>query len=125
MPQLMNQRDLIFPAEGIEGQLHIEASVLADGNRIGACHGLAKAKNGIAGSLLFPYRATRHNHRGEAVLVGLGISFALVNICLIALNALLQRFDFLRKLLQNLILQSIALAQMVGLEQLQARHINI
>ena len=71
MPQLMNQRDLIFSAEGVEGQFHIGASVLADGNRVGACHGLAKAKNGIAGSLLFPYRAARHNHRGEAVLVGL------------------------------------------------------
>ena len=44
MPQLMNQRDLIFPAEGVEGQLHIEATVLTDGNRIGACHGLAKAE---------------------------------------------------------------------------------
>ena len=86
MPQLMNQRDLIFSAEGVEGQFHIEASVLADGNRIGACHGLAKAKNGIAGSLLFPYRAARHKHRREAVLVGLDISFALVNIRLIALN---------------------------------------
>ena len=44
MPQLMNQCDLIFPAEGVEGQFHIEASVLADGNRVGACHGLAKAE---------------------------------------------------------------------------------
>ena len=70
MPQLMNHRDLIFSAEGVEGQFHIEASVLADGNRIGACHGLAKAKNGIADSLLFPYRAARHKHRREAVLVG-------------------------------------------------------
>ena len=125
MPQLMNQCDLIFPAEGVEGQLHIEATVLTDGNRIGACHGLAKPENSIAGGLLFSYRAARHKHRREAVLVGLGISFSLVNIRTIALNALLQRFDFLRKLLQNLILQSIALAQMVGLEQLQARHINV
>lgn len=85
MPQLMNQRDLIFSAEGVEGQFHIEATVLTDGNRIGACHGLAKAKNGIA-SLLFPYRAARHKHRREAVLVGLDISFALVNIRMIALN---------------------------------------
>ena len=44
MPQLVNQRDFIFPAEGIEGQLHIKASVLTDGNRVGACHGLAKAE---------------------------------------------------------------------------------
>ena len=86
MPQLMNQRDLIFPAEGIEGQLHIKASVLTDGNRVGACHGLAKTEDGIAGSLLFPYRAARHKHRREAVLVGLDISFALVNIRMIALN---------------------------------------
>lgn len=86
MPQLMNQRDLIFSAEGVEGQFHIEASILADGNQVGACHGLAKTKNGIAGSLLFPYRVARHKHRREAVRVGLGISFALVNICMIALN---------------------------------------
>ena len=75
MPQLMNQCDLIFPAEGVEGQLHIEATVLTDGNRIGACHGLAKAEDGIAGSLLFSYPAARHNHGRETVLVGLGISF--------------------------------------------------
>lgn len=86
MPQLMNQRDLIFPAEGVEGQFHIEATVLTDGNRVGACHGLAKPEDGIAGSLLFSYRAARHKHRGEAVLVGLDISFALVNIRMIALN---------------------------------------
>ena len=125
MPQLMNQCDLIFSAEGIEGQLHVKATVLTDGNRLWACHGLAKAEDGIADGLLFPYRAARHNHRREAVLVGLGIPFSLVNIRTIALNALLQRFDFLRKLLQNLILQRIALAQMVGLEQLQTGHINV
>ena len=89
MPQLMNQRDLIFPAEGVEGQLHIKTAVLTDGNRIGACHGLAEAKDRIAGGFLFSYRAARHNHRREAVLVGLGISFALANIRPIALNALL------------------------------------
>ena len=52
MPQLMDQRDLIFPAEGVEGQLHIKTAVLTDGNRIGACHGLAEAKDGIAGGFL-------------------------------------------------------------------------
>lgn len=90
MPQLVNQRDLIFPTEGIEGQLHVKATVLSDGNRLWACHGLAKAEDGIAGGLLFSYCAARHKHRREAVLVGLGVSFALVNICLIALNALFQ-----------------------------------
>ena len=111
MPQLVNQRDFIFPAKGIEGQLHIKASVLTDGNRVGACHGLAKAEDGIASSLLFPYRAARHNHGRETVLVGLGISFALVNIRFIALNALLQRSDSLGELLQDLILQRILAAR--------------
>jgi len=85
MPQLMNHRDLIFSAEGVEGQFHIEVSVLADGNRIGACHGLAKAKNGIAGSLLFPYRAARHKPERSRPRWA-DISFALVNIRMIALN---------------------------------------
>lgn len=101
----MNQCDLIFPTEGIEGQLHVKATVVTDGNRLWACHGLAKAEDGIAGSLLFPYCAARHKHRREAALVGLGISFALVNICPIALDVLLQRSDSLGELLQDLILQ--------------------
>ena len=90
----MNQCDLIFPTEGIEGQLHVKATVVTDGNRLWACHGL-----------LFPYCAARHKHRREAALVGLGISFALVNICPIALDVLLQRSDSLGELLQDLILQ--------------------
>ena len=57
MPRLVHQHNFVFPSEGVEGPLHIKATALPDGNRIGACHRLhassKEAANGIC--KLFPY----------------------------------------------------------------------
>lgn len=57
MPRLVHQHNFILPSEGVEGPLHIKATALPDGNRIGACHRLHASSKEAANGMhkLFPY----------------------------------------------------------------------
>ena len=125
MPQLMLQGDFVLPAEAVKEQLHIKAAIFTDVDRVRICHGLAESNDGFTGCFLVRYRSSRHYHRREPVLIWQRILSKMSHVSLIALNPLLQRFDLLWELLDDLILQRITLTQVVGLEKLQAGNINV
>ena len=121
----MLQGDFVLPAEAVKEQLHIKAAIFTDVDRVRICHGLAESNDGFTGCFLVRYRSSRHYHRREPVLIWQRILSKLSHVSLIALNPLLQRFDLLWELLDDLILQRITLTQVVGLEKLQAGNINV
>ena len=119
------QGDSELLGETLKGQFHSEAPVLAQGNRIGAGHSFAGGEDGAACRFFVSVDGALHLHGGKAVLVGMGVLFQPVYVGGVALNALFQGHDFLRQILDDLILQGIPLAQMIGFQQLQPLYVDV
>mgnify|MGYP000665293672 CR=1 FL=1 len=64
-------------------------------------------------------------HGGEAVLIGVGVLLQPVHIGKIALNRLLILGNLLRQRLNDLILQGVPLAEVVGFQEPETLHINV
>ena len=119
MAQAADQGDLVLPAQGIEIQLHSKAPIPTQGNGIGVLHGTAGFQNRGACCFLLSIDRALDLHGRESVLVGPGAFLDTLNVVGVPLLPLLQITDFLRELVDNLILQGVSLAQVVGLKELQ------
>ena len=125
MAQAADQGDLVLPAQGIIIQLHSEAPIPSQGNGIRALHGTAGFQNRGACRFLFSKDGSFDFHGREAIFIWVRADLDALDVVSVALLPLLQIPDFLRELMDDLILQGIPLAQMVGLEKLQSRNLNV
>ena len=119
------QSDLELSLKRIKGQVHSKAPVLAQRDRLGAGHGFAGGEDGAARGFLVGVDGPLHLHRGEAVLVGMGVLFQPVYIGKIILNILLKPCDLLGQFLADLVLQGVPLAEVIGFQKPEALHINV
>ena len=65
------------------------------------------------------------NGKAKTINIRLCFNGQVFHILFIAGDSLLQPSDFLRKFFEDLILQTILLAEMVGFQQFQPPHINV
>lgn len=121
------QGQAIFLGEALKEKLHLKAPVLPDDYGVGVGHRLAGVQDCSAGLFLVGIDRALDLHRAEIVFAGVGVILAGSNIGLVPSDALLQRGDLLGKILDNLVLQGVLLAQVAGLDELQLldRHIQV
>ena len=114
MAQLALQGDDILPLHAVEVQLHGKTPILSQRNRVGGGHIAADFQNSGTGCFFTAVDNTLNYHGREAIFVGAGMFLGCGNIRLQALHDLFVGCNFLGKLLDDLILQCVPLAQMGG-----------
>ena len=114
----------IIPAKVLQGQGHLEATVSADGNRVQTCGVLHGVQQGGAGVFFVSEDVSTYYHSRKTILrvwvFGQGF-----HVCLEPGNKALALLNLRREGFEQIILQSILLALMIGLHQLQPGHIHV
>ena len=116
------ERIFLFPGRKLYG--HSEAPVAADLHRLGAFDLLTGVQQGCTGVFFVGQYIAPDLHPGKAILrVRMGGQG--LQVCLKPLDKALVLFDFLREVFQQLVLQTILLALVVGFHQLQLGDLHI
>ena len=101
-------------AEVLHRQGHIKAPVGADGKRLGPLDFLAGRQNCSARVVLLGEGVAPHHHSGKTVL-GVGVGRQRRHVRRKASDIALVLFDLFRKVFQQVVLQPVLLALVVGL----------
>ena len=116
------ERIFLFPSGKFHG--HGIAPVAADLHRIGGFDLLAGIQKGCTGVLLIGQQVSTDLHTGKAVL-RVWVSCQNLQVRFKALDKALVLFNLLREVFEQLVLQTILLALVVGFHQLQAGYLHI
>ena len=116
------ERIFLFPSGKFHG--HGIAPVAADLHRIGGFDLLAGIQKGSTGVLLIGQQVSTDLHTGKAVL-RVWVSCQNLQVRFKALDKALVLFNLLREVFEQLVLQTILLALVVGFHQLQAGYLHI
>ena len=118
------QNDVELVSETVERQLHLEPTVGAKRDRVGAFHFLAGGKDDFTGIGFFCVVLAQDFHATEP-FVDLRIGFDGLNVRFIAVDISGLLLNLSREVFQELILQSILLALVVSFQHFQSCHINV
>ena len=111
-------------AEVFHGQRHRKAAIAANGNGLQALCVLERFQNGSACVVLVGEKVALDLHARKAVL-GVGMGFQRFHIRLKAGEEAFVFLDLRREMPQDVVLQAVLLALVVGLHQPQPRHVHI
>ncbi len=112
------QAYLVFFEKRVKENLHFKAPVLAQGDGSVVRQSLSDFKNSGARRLSLGIGHARHHHRRKAVLIRVGVGVPDGYILLDVLYSSFGDGDSMGKMLDDVVLQRVLLAQMVGFQQL-------
>ena len=124
MGHLAFQQERIFLFPSGKFHRHGIAPIAADLHRIGGFDLLAGIQKGCTGVLLISQQISTDLHTGKAVL-RVRVSCQNLQVRFKALDKALVLFNLLREVFEQLVLQTILLALVVGFHQLQAGYFHI
>ena len=111
-------------AETVKGQLHVKATVSAEGHRLSALDFLTGRKNHFTGICFFRVVFAQKLHSAESIC-NLRVSSHSLHICFKALDIALLSLNFRREIFEQLVLHAVLLALVVSFQHLQAGNLNI
>ena len=121
-PALEGENEVL--AEVFHGQRHRKAAIAANGNGLQALCVLERFQNGSTGIVLIGEEVALDLHACKAVL-GVGMLFQRFHIRLKAGEEAFVFLNLRREMPQDVVLQAVLLALVVGLHQPQPRHVHI
>ena len=121
-PALEGENEVL--AEVFNGQRHGKATIAADGNTFEALCVLERFQQRRARIVLVGKKVALDLHARKAVL-GVGMGFQRFHIRLKAGEEAFVFLDLRREMPQDVVLQAVLLALVIGLHQPQPRHIHI
>ena len=124
MTHLTFEREHIIASEVFQRERHLEAPVGADRNRFQPFYVLEGFQYCRACVVLIGQHIAFNDHSRKAVL-GMGMLRQRLHIGGKALNEAFVLFDFLREVLQEIVFQTVLLALVICLHQLQSGNIHV
>jgi hypothetical protein len=124
MGHLSFQQERIFLFPRFKFHQHSESTVTANLHRIGGFDLLAGIQKGCTGVLLIGQQVSTNLHTSKTVL-RVRVSCQNLQIGFKALDKTFVLFNLLREVFEQLVLQTILLALVVGFHQLQAGYLHI